>query len=119
MTPDGIFSWTAPQTTVRITNSATARVTDNGTPALSDSKSFSIIVVPPPKNLSVTVNSNAVGTLWSVFPAKTYRVYYKDDLDAAVWSPLGAPQVAAGDSLSVSDPAPAPQQRFYRIVQLD
>jgi hypothetical protein len=119
MTPGGVFSWTAPRTTARITNSATVRVTDNGTPALSDSKSFSIIVVPPPRSLYVTVNSNAVGTLWSVFPAKTYRVYYKDDLNAADWTPLGAAQVAAGDSLSVLDPAPAARQRFYRIAQLD
>ena len=37
-TPAGVFSWTAPQVSTPQTNSATVRVTDNGTPPLSSLK---------------------------------------------------------------------------------
>lgn len=41
---NGIFSWTAPRGQARSTNNVTVRVTDNGLPPLSDTKSFNVIV---------------------------------------------------------------------------
>ncbi len=49
ITPAGVFTWTAPAVLTPQTNSATVRVSDNGTPALSDTKSFTITVVPAPR----------------------------------------------------------------------
>ncbi len=119
MTPGGIFSWTAPRVTNFQTNNVTVRVTDNGTPPLSDTKSFSIIVIPPPRISSVTMTNGSVGLGWEAYPGKTYRVVYKDDLNATNWTTLGANLPAGGNSLSATDNAPSSSQRFYRIIQLD
>ncbi len=116
---NGIVSWTAPQLTVTVTNSATVVVTDNGVPPLSNSKSFSIIVVAPPKLSSVVLTNGDVNLTWSTFPGKTYQIQFKPDLNATSWTDLGAATPAGGSTLSVTDSAPIDTQRFYRIVQLD
>ena len=95
ITPAGVFSWTAPQVSTPQTNSATVRVTDNGTSPLSASRSFTIAVVPPPKISSCAVSNSAVNLTWSTYPGKTYRMLYKDALDAPSWTPLGSDSVSA------------------------
>ncbi len=113
----GIFSWTAPQVTSGQTNAVTLRVTDSGTPALTDSKTFSIIVIAPPRISLMTVTAGNANLTWQTFPGKTYRVEFKDDLTNASWTQLGSDTFASGNSLSISEPASG--QRFYRIVQVD
>lgn len=115
----GIFSWPAPQVSAPQTNSATVRVTDSGTPALSNSKSFNIVIVPPPKIASCGLTNSTFGLTWSSYPGKTYRVLYKDDLNAPAWTPLGADAVAADYLLSGSDTNAVSGQRFYRVVQVN
>ena len=44
---------------------------------------------------------------------------YKDNLNAASWTPLAPGQVAAGTSRTVQDDMTGHPQRFYRIAQLD
>lgn len=56
-TNTGVFSWVAPSTSIPLTNPATVRVTDCGSPPLSDIKSFNVIVVPPPL-LSIPAATN-------------------------------------------------------------
>jgi hypothetical protein len=119
ITPAGVFSWTVPLVTTPQTNSASVRVTDNGVPALSDTKSFTITVVPPPKISSVTMTNGTVNLSWGTFPGKTYRVVYKDDLNITFWTSLGADLPATGNSLSAVDSNPTDRQRFYRIVQIN
>jgi hypothetical protein len=50
---------------------------------------------------------------------KTYRVEYKDDLNAANWLPLGGDRVAASASLDIVDTTAANARRFYRVIQVD
>jgi hypothetical protein len=116
---NGVFSWTAPPTSVPLTNTVTVRVTDNGTPPLSDTKSFTLVVVPPPRFGSVATVGNDLVLKWQTFPGKRYRVEYKDELSAPVWTPLGVEQVASGWTLSVTNSLDAAPQRFFRIVQVD
>jgi len=60
--------------------------------------------------LSGTVTLN-----WSAIPGRSYRVEYKDALDAPIWTPLGAPVPAVENTVTLTDtPAPA-THRFYRI----
>ena len=119
ITPAGVFSWTAPQVSTPQTNPVTVRVTDNGTPQLGASKSFTVAVVPPPKISSCAVSNDAVTFTWSTYPGKTYRVLYRDNLNAPSWTPLGSDSVAPGYSLSASDTNAATPQRFYRVVQVN
>jgi hypothetical protein len=119
ITPAGVFSWTAPQVASPQTNTVTVRVADNGTPSLSATNSFKLTVIPPLRVLSATLGTGSVRVRWSSYPGKTYRVEYKNDLNAAAWTTLGPDAVAAGYSLSAFDTNPSPQQRFYRVAQLN
>jgi len=117
ITPAGAFSWPAPLVATLQTNSVAVRVTDSGTPALSDSRTFAITVVPPPKIASCALSNSVVNLTWSAFPGKSYRVEYKTNLDNGLWSPLGPDVGAAGYFTSVTDTNPPADQRFYRVVQ--
>jgi hypothetical protein len=55
---------------------------------------------------------------WRTINGRTYRVEYKNDLNAPQWTPLGDYQ-ANGPNLSILDPIGASPQRFYRLRQLD
>jgi hypothetical protein len=118
LTPDGVFSWTAPAVLAPQTNSVSVRVTDNGTPPLSDAKLFTITVVPPPRLSSVTLTNGVMNFTWNTYPGETYRMVYKPDLNAPAWTPVGPDTVAAGYLLSGSDTNLVGQQRFYRVMQV-
>jgi hypothetical protein len=119
ITPAGVFTWTAPAVLTPQTNSATVRVTDNGTPALSDAKPFTITVVPPPTLSSAALTNGVMNLTWSTYPGKTYRIVYKQDLTAPDWTPVGLDTVAAGYQLFSSDTNLVGQQRFYRVMQVN
>ena len=119
ITNTGVFAWTAPQVLTPQTNSVTVRVTDNGTPPLSNSKSFTVVTVPPPRISSARMTNSVMSCAWSTYPGKTYRVLYKADIMAPSWTPLGTDSVAAGYTLSRSDTNAPNQQRFYKVMQVN
>jgi Tol biopolymer transport system component len=55
--------------------------------------------------------------VWTGNPARSYRVEFKDDLNAAAWTALNAAISWNGGNATVTDPAPA-TNRFYRVVRL-
>lgn len=114
----GLFRWTAPATAS--TNSITVRVTDTGVPALSTSRTFQVVVATSFQVANVVrqPNGDVVLTIGSI-PGKTYRVDYKNDLNAATWTPITPDRLATSTSLTVIDPAVPGAQRFYRVQQLD
>ncbi|HXJ57724.1 MAG TPA: lamin tail domain-containing protein [Verrucomicrobiae bacterium] len=114
----GLFNWTAPA--IAGTNSLTIRVTDNGVPALSAARSFRVVVATSFRVSGITrqPNGDVVLTIGSI-PGKTYHVDYKNDLGAAVWTPITPDRVASSTSLILTDPAVGSAQRFYRVQQLD
>ena len=75
--------------------------------------------LPPAPTLAI--NGNQISISFQTIPGKTYRVEYKDDLNAATWQRLTNQDYAAGPatSLTVNDDMTGRSQRFYRIVQLD
>lgn len=115
----GHFLWTPAVGQAPGTHVITVRVTDNGLPALSAARSFTVVVRLPPTATIGRNGSGSVNLAFGTFAGKTYRVEYKDSLSAAVWTPLGSAILANGDSLTVPDNLGANPQRFYRIVQLD
>ena len=58
---------------------------------------------------------NQVVITFNTVPGLTYRVEYKNRLNAATWTQLTPAQVATGTSLSVYDPFSGRKQRFYRV----
>lgn len=114
----GQFLWTPSAVHAPGSHVVTVRVTDNGVPALSAARSFTVAVRMPP-SATIGRDGSSVNLAFGTFAGKTYRVEYKDSLVDATWTPLGSAILANSDSLTVPDNLGANPQRFYRIVQLD
>ena len=65
------------------------------------------------------MTNNAVSFIWSTYPGKTYRVQYKDDLNATPWTALGFDSIAAGYARFSTDTNAPSRQRFYRVLQVN
>jgi hypothetical protein len=111
----GQFIWNTPPTQTPGDNAITVRVTDNGLPPASATQTFVVTVAPP---ASVNIAGNTVSLSFPTVPGRTYRIEYKNDLNAATWTLL-LTAVAGGSTLPASDTLGATPQRFYRIEQLD
>ena len=79
-------------------------------------------VAQPPQSPEFTgvtfTGANQVQITVSSIPGRTYQVEFKDDLSTPLWSPLGGPRLANGQSLVVSDALLPARQRFYRVALL-
>jgi hypothetical protein len=113
----GIFNWTTANTDAGTSNPITVRVTDNGAPTKSDTKSFTINVVAPPSIQGITMSNGMVTLSWSAIAEKTYRVQYKTNLEDGNWVDL-MDVIAAGATASFNE-TPGSNQRFYRIFVLN
>jgi hypothetical protein len=114
---NGAFTWTVTNVTAPGTNSVTVRVTDNGTPTMSDAKTFLVIVAPPLQFGSVTAdgNGNLNLTFYSL-PGQSYQLTFKNNLDDPQWTPIGQPVSGNGNAMTFSNSLSAQPQRFYRIA---
>ena len=114
----GAFAWTPGLAFAHTTNAMTITVTDSGSPRLSSSRGFRVIVTAE-LQASIERTGNMITISAEVLPGRTYRLEYKDALETPGWSPLGDSRVAVTTTLSFSDAPDGTGRRFYRIVQLD
>jgi len=112
----GAFAWTAMGVPVPSTNAVTVRVADNGTPPLSASRTFLVMVAPLPQlgPLSPTDNGRLRLSFQSL-ASQSYQLEFKDVLDEAGWTPLGMPVLGTGDRLEFNESVEEAEQRFYRL----
>jgi hypothetical protein len=117
----GLFSWaTSPAQTPGV-YSFTIRATDNGTPPLSDEKSFTITVVGPVAPFSLTSPTLAAGKFsftWGTQAGKNYQAQYKTNLNDPVWLSLGGQIMGDGTPVSVTNAVGSENRRFFRVVQV-
>jgi hypothetical protein len=66
---------------------------------------------------SITAQGGTVTLVWRATPGVTYRLQYKNQLEAAEWIVTGAPVSANGITATITDTPPAGARRFYRIVE--
>jgi hypothetical protein len=111
-----VFTWTATNVSAPSIHSFTVHVTDNGTPPLSDSKTFSVTVQPPLQFSSIAPNGSAIKFTVNSLPGQSYQLEYKTNLGDSQWTLLGAPVAGTGGTLNLADNTPPPSQRFYRLV---
>jgi autotransporter-associated beta strand protein len=111
----GVFTWATTTSDANTTNAVTVRVTDDGTPALDDSKSFTVTVVSAP-TADIAVSGNVVTISWTSIAGQSYRVQYKDNIDDASWTDLSPDVTASGSTASTTDTTTS--QRFYRVAVL-
>ena len=116
----GAFTWTPTEAQARTTNQISVRVVDNGTPPLSATTVFNVIVsalpVVPPSISTISVRPDGgIALAWSATPGTTYVVQRSEDL--VRW--LDVTTLKATDaSVEFTDSRDlAGQSRFYRIVQ--
>ena len=121
ITSGGLFIWTPAANQAPSTNTIKIIVADNGTPSMSATQAFTVIVIPPPRQLTIArTNTTEVVLSWQAFAGRTYRVEHLETVDAsgAAWTPIGAPLTATGDTLTFTDTIAPNAQRFYRVRQL-
>ncbi len=115
----GLLAWRPAPAQAPGTNTLTVRVTDDGAPPLSDSRTFTVIVLRLPRISSATLAGQTLDVRWPAFPGKTYQVQYTEDLVTGLWQNCGDPLTATGDSLSFTQDIRERPQRFYRVLQLN
>jgi hypothetical protein len=96
--PDGRFAWTPTASGVY---PITVRVTDDGSPSLSDETGFVVTVRPATlaPRISRVVRSEAGLTLtWLAEAGQTCQLQFKADLNDPVWMDLGDPVPGAAES---------------------
>jgi len=94
-------------------------VTDNGTPSMSDSKSFNAVVVLPPR-AAISRSGGTVSISFPTINGKNYKVQFSDDLSPPAWMDLGLSFTAGAEgAANIPDAIGTHHQRFYRIVPLD
>lgn len=111
---DGQFTWkpaNAPST-----NSISVIVTDDGTPPLSDTQTFTVTVYLPPQLKSAGISGNQFTISWQTIAGQNYQIEYKDDLNDPSWTPIGNPISGTGGLVTVTNSLTSPTQRFFRIV---
>lgn len=115
----GAFQWTATNAIAPGTNVITVRVTDNGTPTMSDAKNFSVFVSSLPQFTGVVLGGNGQFQLtFNTLPGQNYQIQYKTNLTDATWISLGGPLAGTGNPRTTSDDISGSQQRFYRVLAL-
>ena len=116
----GLFTWTPTAQQTPGTNAITVRVTDDGAPPLSATRSFTVFVASPPRISGITPPLKGVVTLTlATIVGKTYRVEYKNNLNDTAWTLLGGDRVATSSTLTIEDNIGSQSQRFYRVLVAD
>jgi hypothetical protein len=116
---NGVVIWPSPAASAGTTNNFTVRVTDNGSPAMSNSVSFKVTVIAPPRLTASIPSPSTFRLAWTSAAKSRYRVDYADDLSPPAWSPLGAIVTATGSTTAVTNSTAGVQQRFYRVVVVE
>ncbi|MCW5555849.1 MAG: PASTA domain-containing protein [Verrucomicrobiae bacterium] len=115
----GEFSWTPSLAYASTTNSITVRVTDDGSPAASETSTFSVTVVGKPRLLNIAeLPAGSFSLVWQVFPGRTYRHEFKTQITDAEWTPFGDDITAAISSLTVTNDPGTNLNRFFRVMDV-
>jgi hypothetical protein len=112
---NGVFVWTPSDSQIG-SNNITVQVTDNGSPPLSDSKSFLVTVRPRPILNVVSVSTNGVNFSWDSIAGTTYRLQLKANLTDSSWTDLPPDITATGPTATANDPSSTQHSRFYRLT---
>lgn len=109
----GKLTWTP--AAAPATNRLSIVAADNGTPSLSVTQSFTVIVVLPPTLGGAVVNGSDLSFTWQSVPGELYQIEYKDDLNDPEWIASGPVQLGTGGALSFSTPISGVPHRYFRV----
>jgi len=114
--PTGTFSWTPTGAQAGTTNVITVRVTDDGSPVLSHTRTFTVVVARGLKVTNISIASGTVTISWDSVPGGSYRLQRKAALEDT-WSNVGGLINATDVTTSTTDNVGANTRQFYRVLQ--
>jgi hypothetical protein len=112
----GAFTWTPAAAQAGTTNVITVRVTDDGSPPLSHTQSFTVVITGGLRVTGISIASGTVTITWDSTPGASYRLQRKDTLGDA-WSNVGGVISATGTTTSTTDTVGVNARQFYRVLQ--
>jgi hypothetical protein len=111
-THTGQFEWTAD--VAPGTNIFDVHVSDGAIPPLSDTQTFSVVVLDQPIIQSITFTApDTVTITWTAIAGQRYRLESKESLDDPQWTTLPNDIVAPASNVTATDTSSA--GRFYRV----
>jgi hypothetical protein len=110
----GVFEWRTTPSQAGTTNPITVGVSGDGTPVLSDARSFTITVVAAPIIQSIVAGTSKVTISRTTIPGTTYRVEYKESPSDSAWITLPPDIIASASAASITDPVRG-LERLYRV----
>lgn len=116
----GLFTWMPTANQAPSTNAVVVRVTDDGSPSLSDTKTFTIVVSVTTELRILSVERPVNGQVelrWRAESGAVYEVVFKDQLSDPTWTSLGQ-VLSVGDAVSFMNSMGTARQRFYLIKQV-
>ena len=112
----GAFTWTPTPAQTPGTNTVTVRVTDNGSPPLNDSETFTVVIIAPPDFTQTILNGQQLTLGWQTTPGHTYRLELKNDLKDTAWIPFSSDMLASAGSLTLQIDTTGASQQYFRIL---
>jgi hypothetical protein len=112
----GLFTWLTADADANTTNNFSIAVTDNGSPALSDSKSFAITVVARPLITGISLTNDWVNVTWTTIPGDTYRLQFTTNLATPNWISVTQDVTATISNITHTNPFVPGTQHFYRVM---
>lgn len=114
----GAFSWTPSAAQSPGSYAITVRVTDDGTPSLSDAQTFSVAVLGPPKFTTLTLSSSNLVLSLQTAPGKNYQLLFTPNLSPPAWTNLTT-FPGTGLQLNITNDLGTNQSGFFQIWQTD
>jgi len=111
----GLFAWLTSDAMVNTTNLIGVRVTDDGSPPLSDARSFLVTVVSRPLIAGIAVNNGQVFVAWNSLPGQMYRLEYTTNLLQGNWSAASSDLTATGAVTTQTNALTSAAWQFYRV----
>ncbi|MEY4385359.1 MAG: hypothetical protein RLY20_642 [Verrucomicrobiota bacterium] len=112
---NGLFLWTPADADAGTTNAITVRVTDDGVPPLSATRTFNVLVVSRPVITSVALSNDIPVVNWSAINGRGYRLQATPQLEVPAWLDLSGDVTADGPTASATDPDNVTTNRYYRV----
>lgn len=114
----GEFVWQTADADTGTTNVIGVRVTDDGSPTLSDTKSFTVAVVSRPLIAGIAVHDGVVSVSWGTVPGQTYRLQYTTNLGTESWEAVTPDIVAVNETATHTNAIGTNMMQFYRVMVL-
>jgi len=110
----GQFTWNVPAGTAPGAYPVTVQLADAGSPAVSTTRTFYVVVGSLPA-LRLTLNAEGTVVLnWDSIAGQMYRLQYKPALIGGAWQTVADVPGASPTTTFLDLPVPA--QRFYRLT---